>query len=386
MINSAIIFGAGYVGSSLAVILSKNIKVYLVETDKNKLEKLQNKISPIDDPLMQDLIDSHALDLVPTDNFKDVIHKAQIAIMALPTNFDDKLGSFNTEVLENTIEQVLSLRPDLAVVIKSTVPIGFTERISTKLSNENIIFIPEFLREGNAIHDQLNPSRIIIGSETKFATKVANLLQNISKNNPTIIYMSSTEAEAVKLFANSFLAARISYFNELDTFCMKRGLNAKNIVQGISLDPRIGDYYNNPSFGYGGYCLPKDTKQLNTSFEDISHPLISSILNSNTSRKREIMKEILSLQPKCVGIYRLVMKEGSENFRESAILEIIDMIGDKIDLVIFEPNITHFREFNIITSFSEFVKRSDIIIANRIDKRLEPLKSKVFSRDLFGIN
>ena len=386
MINSAIIFGAGYVGSSLAVILSKNIKVYLVETDKNKLEKLQNKISPIDDPLMQDLIDSHALDLVPTDNFKDVIHKAQIAIMALPTNFDDKLGSFNTEVLENTIEQVLSLRPDLAVVIKSTVPIGFTERISTKLSNENIIFIPEFLREGNAIHDQLNPSRIIIGSETKFATKVANLLQNISKNNPTIIYMSSTEAEAVKLFANSFLAARISYFNELDTFCMKRGLNAKNIVQGISLDPRIGDYYNNPSFGYGGYCLPKDTKQLNTSFEDISHPLISSILNSNTSRKREIMKEILSLQPKCVGIYRLVMKEGSENFRESAILDIIDMIGDKIDLVIFEPNITHFREFNIITSFSEFVKRSDIIIANRIDKRLEPLKSKVFSRDLFGIN
>ena len=389
MINKILIFGAGYVGSSLAILLAEKFKVLVFDVDDVKVKKINNKESPIIDSLMDSFLRTKELNLKGINSFEEHLSTSDLIILALPTNYDEISNQFDTTILNNTLNSLDKYSFNKPIVIKSTIPIGYTLNLKKLYPNLNIIFVPEFLREGKALEDNLYPSRIIIGGIEEKTRKVAEVFNKIAINNPDIFFMSSSEAEAVKLFANSYLATRISFFNELDSYCLEKGINTKNIINGISSDPRIGTGYNNPSFGYGGYCLPKDTKQLLANFEKIPQGIFSAVVKGNAKRKEFIAQKIVDKNPKVVGIYRLIMKEGSDNFRESAIIDIMGLLEKhNIKIIIYEPLIKK-KNFNnriIVNSLKEFKQSSDIILANRNNKDLSDVAIKVFTRDIFGDN
>ena len=385
--------GTGYVGLSMAVLLSQKSEVVAVDILADKVKKINDKISPIADKEIQSYLSEKKLNLTATTDDISAYKNADFVIVSTPTNYDDKKNYFDTSSVESVIKKVVEVNPNATIVIKSTIPIGFSNSMKTKYSTENILFSPEFLREGKALYDNLYPSRIIIGVDLnnekmlKKAEIFAELLKDAAiKEAVDIKIMNVTEAETVKLFANTYLALRVSFFNELDTFSAVRGLNTKDIIKGVCADPRIGDYYNNPSFGYGGYCLPKDTKQLLSNYSGIPQNIISAIVESNKTRKDFISEQILSKKVKTVGIYRLIMKTGSDNFRQSSIQGIMKRLRAKnIEIVIYEPAAEEkmFQDNVIVKNINTFKNVSDIIIANRYNKELEDVKNKVYTRDLF---
>ena len=382
------IAGTGYVGLSLATLLSQKNEVVALDVIPEKVEKINKRISPIRDKEIEEFFANKKLDLKATLDYKEAFQGAKYVIISTPTNYDDELNHFDTSTVEDIIEKVKSLNIDTTIIIKSTIPVGYTESVRKKYGMENIIFSPEFLREGKALYDNLYPSRIIIGEKSERAITFANLLKDCAlKEDIPVLYMGSTEAEAVKLFANTYLALRVSYFNELDTYSEIKGLNTKEIIEGICLDPRIGNQYNNPSFGYGGYCLPKDTKQLLANFNNVPQNLIRAIVRSNQTRKSHIANMVMQRNPEVVGIYRLTMKTASDNFRASAIQGIIEKLKEEdVKIVIYEPTLKQ-EEFNgckVIESFEEFSTMSDVILANRIDDKLFNVKDKVYTRDLYS--
>lgn len=380
--------GTGYVGLSLAVLLSQHNEVYALDIMKEKVDMINNHISPIRDNEIEDYLKNKKLNLKATLDYKEAFKDAKYIVISTPTNYDDKTNKFDTSSVEDTIEKVISMNLDTTIIIKSTIPVGFTEKMKDKYGIDNIIFSPEFLREGSALYDNLYPSRIILGEKSKRAEKFANLLkEGALKENIDVKFMGNTEAEAVKLFSNTYLALRVAYFNELDTYCELKGLNTKEIIEGVGLDPRIGSHYNNPSFGYGGYCLPKDTKQLLANYKDVPENLIEAIVKSNDTRKTHIAEMIISKNPKVVGIYRLTMKTDSDNFRSSAIQGVIQNLKkSNVEIIIYEPTLEDdkFNDCKVIHDFDEFKKCSDIIIANRLEDALKDCKDKVYTRDLYS--
>lgn len=383
------IIGAGYVGMSLAAVLSKKNIVKVLDIDKHKIDLINNFKSTIKDNDIEKFLEDKNLTLSGTTLKEDAYNDADFYIIATPTDFDPEKNYFDTSSVEKTIKDILTVNKNANIIIKSTVPIGFTKHLNKIFKTDRIIFSPEFLREGRALHDNLYPSRIVIGGKSQAAKVFSSILKNCSLSNEVeIIEMDSSDAEAVKLFANSYLAMRVSYFNELDTFALSKELSTKDIIKGISSDPRIGNHYNNPSFGYGGYCLPKDTKQLLANFEDIPQNIFTAIVSSNSTRKKFITDKIIELKPRVIGFYRLVMKEGSDNFRVSAIQEIIRHIKEmhSFEILIYEPTIhdNKFLDYEIINDLDAFKKKSDIIIANRQSKDLKDASEKVFTRDIFG--
>ena len=380
--------GTGYVGLSLATLLSQKNEVIALDVIPEKVEMINNRISPIKDEYIEKYFKGKELNLKATLDYKEAFEGAKFIIISTPTNYDDTKNYFDTSSVEDIIQKVKSMGIDTTIVVKSTIPVGFIKSMKEKYEIDNILFSPEFLREGKALYDNLYPSRIIVGEKSERAKEFANLLKECSlKENVDVKFMNSTEAEAVKLFANTYLALRVAYFNELDTYAELKGLNTKDIIDGVCLDPRIGTHYNNPSFGYGGYCLPKDTKQLKANYADVPENLISAIVQSNTTRKDHIADEIINKNPKTVGIYRLTMKSDSDNFRSSAIQGIMKRIKAKgIEVVVYEPTLKEEEFFNskIINNIEEFKKISDVIVANRINIELENVKAKVYTRDLFS--
>lgn len=380
--------GTGYVGLSLAVLLSQHNEVYALDIMKEKVDMINNHISPIRDNEIEDYLKNKKLNLKATLDYKEAFKDAKYIVISTPTNYDDKTNKFDTSSVEDTIEKVISMNLDTTIIIKSTIPVGFTEKMKEKYGIDNIIFSPEFLREGSALYDNLYPSRIILGEKSKRAEEFANLLkEGALKENIDVKFMGNTEAEAVKLFSNTYLALRVAYFNELDTYCELKGLNTKEIIEGVGLDPRIGSHYNNPSFGYGGYCLPKDTKQLLANYKDVPENLIEAIVKSNDTRKTHIAEMIISKNPKVVGIYRLTMKTDSDNFRSSAIQGVIQNLKkSNVEIIIYEPTLEddEFNDCKVIHDFDEFKKCSDIIIANRLEDALKDCKDKVYTRDLYS--
>ena len=387
MIKKIGVIGAGYVGSSLGILLAQYYKVALVDTDPFKVNKLNNKQPPLDEPLMQDYLNEKKLKLIATDSFQECLD-SQLVILALPTNYNSETNFFDTSILESVLRELSDSNFSGLVVIKSTVPIGFTKRMQKLYVNLPVLFIPEFLREGKALIDNLNPSRIIVGDKSDNAKVIAEVFLSIAKNSPPVLFMDSTEAEAVKLFANTYLALRVSFFNELDSFALERGLNTKDIIDGLSMDPRIGAGYNNPSFGYGGYCLPKDTKQLLANFENIPQGIFRAVIESNILRKDFIAQKILASNPKIIGIYRLVMKKGSDNFRESAIFDVIKILKKQgKTLLVYEPLLSeNHAELKVTHNLIYFKATCDIILTNRIDDELIDVQAKVFTRDIYGEN
>lgn len=381
------IAGVGYVGLSLATLLSQYNEVVALDIIKDKVDKINSKISPIEDKYIEKYLRTKKLNLRATLDYKDAFDKADFIIICMPTNYDEKSDFFDTSLVEETIKKIKNMKIQTTIIIKSTVPVGFTERMKTKYNMNNIIFSPEFLREGKALYDNLYPSRIILGDKNEQAKKFADLLKESSlKKDVTIKFMKSTEAEAVKLFSNTYLALRIAYFNELDTYAEIKGLNTKNLIEGVCMDQRIGDFYNNPSFGYGGYCLPKDTKQLKANYRDVPENLITAIVNSNATRKQHILEEILSKKPKNIGIYKLSMKKNSDNFRASAIFDVIDMLIEKNkNIIIYEPRYENenYKNCKIVSDIKAFKENSSIIIANRIEEELEDVMEKVYTRDIY---
>ena len=380
--------GTGYVGLALATLLSQHNEVVAFDIVKEKVDMINSHISPIKDSEIEDYLKNKNLNLRATLDYQDAFLGADYIIISTPTNYDPEKNFFDTSSVEETIEKIISLNINPTIIIKSTVPVGFTESMKRKYHIDNIIFSPEFLREGKALYDSLYPSRIILGENSERAQVFGNLLKDDAlKENIDILYMNNTEAEAVKLFSNTYLALRVAYFNELDTYAELKGLNTKNIIDGICLDPRIGDKYNNPSFGYAGYCLPKDTKQLLANYRGVPQNMIQAIVDSNETRKSHIANMILSQNPNTVGIYRLTMKKDSDNFRTSAIQGVISNLSShNIDILIYEPTLTipNFYGYPVIKDFDEFTERSDIILANRLEKTLTKVRKKVYTRDLYS--
>lgn len=381
------IAGCGYVGLSMATLLSKKHNVVALDIMQDKVEMINKRLSPIRDSYLEKYFAEEKLNLKATTNYMDAFEGAEYVIICTPTNYDENNNFFDTSSVEDTIEKIQLMEKKPIIIIKSTIPIGFTNMMRKKYKMKNIIFSPEFLREGKALYDNLYPSRIIVGEKSKEGKKIANILKDVSlKTEVEIKLMDSMEAEAVKLFSNTYLAMRVAYFNELDSFCEIKGMNTKDIIEGMGFDNRIGMYYNNPSFGYGGYCLPKDTKQLLASYHGIRNDLIKSIVDSNITRKKHIVKMILKRNPKIVGIYRLIMKKDSDNFRYSAIQDIIKMLkNEKIEILIYEPmlNTDKFDDCKIINDFDLFVETSDIVLANRWEEKLDNIKYKVYTRDIY---
>ena len=381
-----VVMGMGYVGLANAILLAQSNQVIGLEIDKDKVDMINEKISPLKDDYIIDYLKNKELDFVAKTSGQADFADADLVILALPTNYDEVAEKFDTSFLDDAIAEIKSMREDLPILIKSTIPIGYTRSKNEEYECENIIFSPEFLREGRALYDSLNPSRIIVSDETEIGESLAALYKKESLNDPEIYLMGSCEAEAVKLFANTYLAMRVSYFNELDNFALAKGLDSKAIIEGVSADPRIGDHYNNPSFGYGGYCLPKDTKELYANYGDIPTAIMRSIIDSNEVRKDFVASDILAKNSETIGVYRLVMKKGSDNFRKSAIFDVINNLKKKnANIVIYEPNLEgeSFEGMKLIRDFEEF-KKVDLILANRLEDELKDVADKVYSRDLFN--
>ena len=380
--------GTGYVGLSLATLLSVKNEVVALDVIPEKVEKINNRISPIQDEYIEKYFKEKNLNLKATLDYKEAFTGAKFIIISTPTNYDSEQNYFDTSSVEDIIKKVISMNIDTTMVVKSTIPVGFIESIKKKYNIDNIMFSPEFLREGKALYDNLYPSRIIVGEKSKRAEEFANLLkESCLKEDVVIKYMNSTEAEAVKLFANTYLALRVAYFNELDTYAELKGLNTKDIIDGVCLDPRIGNHYNNPSFGFGGYCLQKDTKQLKANYKDVPENIISAIVESNRTRKDHIANMIIKRNPKVVGIYRLTMKSGSDNFRASAIQGVMKRIkGKGIEVIVYEPTLKEDNFFNskVVNDLNEFKKLSNVIIVNRIDDNIKDVENKIYTRDIFA--
>ena len=378
--------GTGYVGLSLATLLSQNYEVVALDIIPEKVEKINNRISPIQDEYIEKYFKEKKLNLKATLDYKEAFKDAKFIIISTPTNYDEKTNYFDTSSVEDIIEKVIGMNLDTSMIVKSTIPVGFIESMKKKYNIDNIMFSPEFLREGKALYDNLYPSRIIVGEKSNRAAEFANLLKEAAlKDDVVIKYMNSTEAEAVKLFANTYLALRVAYFNELDTYAEVKGLNTKDIIDGVCLDPRIGDHYNNPSFGYGGYCLPKDTKQLLANYKNVPQNMIEAIVKSNDTRKRHIADMILERNPRVVGIYRLTMKSGSDNFRASAIQSVIKYLrAENVKVIIYEPTLNdNFEGLEVVNNLSNFKKLSDVIVVNRYNDELNDVQEKIYTRDLY---
>ena len=380
--------GTGYVGLSIATLLAQHNEVVALYIIQEKVDMINNHISPIKDKEIEDFLKNKELNLRATLDYKDAFEGAEYIVISTPTNYDDERNFFDTSSVEDIIQKVISMGINTTMVVKSTIPVGFIKAMKEKYGIDNIMFSPEFLREGKALYDNLYPSRIIVGEKSERAEKFAELLkEGAIKKDIVVKFMDSTEAEAVKLFANTYLALRVAYFNELDTYAEIKGLNTKDIIEGVGLDPRIGDHYNNPSFGYGGYCLPKDTKQLLANYDNVPQNLIRAIVRSNRTRKRHITEMIMRRNPEVVGIYRLTMKTDSDNFRASAIQGIIERLKEEdVEIIIYEPTLKA-EEFNgcrVVKDFEEFADDSDVILANRFESILEEVKDKVYTRDLYS--
>lgn len=383
------IVGTGYVGLSNAMLFSKKHNVTALDIDAKKVALLNNKISPIQDALIQQYL-SESVNFIATTDANVAYKNSEIIIIATPTNYDEHKNYFDTNSIESVLTELSHLKSQAVIVIKSTIPVGYTEEAKKRFPDLKIIFSPEFLREGNALHDNLYPSRIVIGDKSSNGEMLGELFKSAClKPDTNVLLLDSTEAEAVKLFSNTYLAMRVAYFNELDSYCAIRGLNTKDIIEAVGLDPRIGSHYNNPSFGYGGYCLPKDTKQLLANYQDVPQNLIEAIIRSNSTRKDFIAEQILRKNPKVVGIYRLIMKQGSDNFRQSAIQGIIKRIkAQGIEVIIYEPSLNQNSFYNskVYLDLTEFKTNADIILTNRMSGDLIDIKEKIYTRDLFRIN
>ena len=382
------VVGIGYVGSSIATLLSQKYEVVAYDIVEKKVNQINKRISPVRDKEITEYFKTKELNLRATTDYKDAFINADFIIISTPTNYDEESNYFDTSTIEDVIIKIISMNINTTIVIKSTIPVGYIKAIRKKYKIKNIFFSPEFLREGRALYDNLYPSRIIVGSKSVKAKKFVEMLkENALKKDIPIRFMNSTEAEAVKLFANTFLALRVSFFNELDTYAEIKKLNSKDIIDGVSLDPRIGDFYNNPSFGYGGYCLPKDTKQLLANYKDVPQNMIEAIVRSNDTRKQHIANMILKRKPKVVGVYRLTMKSESDNFRASAIISIIDILKDNdVHIMIYEPTIkvNTFEGFEVVHDLELFKNLSDLIIVNRVDNNLKDVKDIIYTRDIFN--
>ncbi|MCZ0717305.1 nucleotide sugar dehydrogenase [Aerococcus kribbianus] len=382
--------GSGYVGLSNAILLAQNHQVYLNDIVEEKVTLVNSGKSPIVDKEITDYLANEPLYLTASTDKKLSFSEAEFIIIATPTNYDEESNYFDTSSVESVIEQALQINPDATIIIKSTIPVGFTQAMQDKYHNNNIIFSPEFLREGHALYDNLHPSRIIVGSTNEKGKRFAELMREGAKDSDVeVLLMEATEAEATKLFANTYLALRVSFFNELDTFAESKGLNTKSIIDGVSLDPRIGSHYNNPSFGYGGYCLPKDTKQLAANYLNVPNNLIQSVVQSNATRKDYISKQLLKKDPQVVGVFRLTMKSGSDNFRQSAVIDIMKHLrGEGVEVIVYEPTLTtdSIANFKVENDFDLFSSKSDIILANRLDEILFPYQEKIYTRDLYQNN